>query len=56
MPRSGEMGQVSPSDQMMTEGIDWRRYEDEKRKLREMGLSPKEYERRVKELAARLGR
>lgn len=38
-----------------TERTGWRLYEEEKKKLREQGLSPKEYERRVKALAERMG-
>ena len=33
----------------------WKEYEREKRKLQSLGLPPKEYERRLQELADRLG-
>lgn len=56
MPERGETGRGGHSGRTTTERTDWRMYEEEKKKLREQGLSPKEYERRVKALAARLGR
>lgn len=56
MARREEAGQAGHSGRTATERTDWRLYEEEKKKLREQGLSPKEYERRVKALAARLGR
>lgn len=56
MARGEEAGQAGLSGRRTTERTDWRMYEEEKKKLREQGLSPKEYERRVKALAVRLGR
>lgn len=40
---------------MKKEKNPWTEYEREKRELQGMGLPPKEYERRLRELADRLG-
>lgn len=56
MAKRDETGRAGHSGWTATERTDWRLYEEEKEKLRQQGLSPKAYERRVKALAARLGR
>lgn len=56
MAKRDETGQAGRSGQMTNERSDWRLYEEEKKKLRQQGLSPKEYERQIKALAAQLGR
>lgn len=56
MAKRGETVQAGLSERTTTEGQGWNRYEEEKRTLCRQGLSPKEYERQVKALAARLGR
>ncbi len=55
MAKRGETGQAGLLGRTTTERHDFRGYEEEKEKLREQGLSPREYQRRIKALAERMG-
>lgn len=55
MAKREETAQAGLSERMTTEGHGWNRYEEEKKKLRTQGLSPEEYQRRVRELAECMG-
>ncbi len=55
MAKRDETGRAGHSGRTATERTDWCLYEEEKKKLREQGLSPREYQRRIKALAERMG-
>lgn len=55
MAKRDGTGQAGLSGRTTTERHDFHGYEEEKKKLRTQGLSPEEYQRRVRELAERMG-
>lgn len=55
MAKRDETGRAGHSGRAATERTDWCLYEEEKKKLRTQGLSPEEYQRRVRELAECMG-